>query len=272
MRHATRRKALWGLALLLAALVWCALYGPLLPWSPWKPGYTQFALLRADIATPAGRPAPQAYRHVDEYIAYVERELQLPLHRRLHVMLLKDWAALPRVIPFYSARPGAVTLETGAEIYVTPRLDEKGYDHGEFLRHEITHALIRQNSPAWNYHRLSDSSWIFEGYPVWVSRPKSFLTPAEFLERAKSEPLALLFLTPATSKLDYRFAYVAWRNFLEYLSQRHGHPSVVRYLHGVMEDRSRVEPLFAELFGNPLAARVEQFQSELRDGRFTPVE
>lgn len=52
-------------------------YGPLFPWSPWKPGYEHLALQRADIYWPTGTVLPQAYRQFDDLIAQTEQFEQL---------------------------------------------------------------------------------------------------------------------------------------------------------------------------------------------------
>ncbi len=74
-------------------------------------------------------------------------------------------------------------------IYVTPILLEKHLDVGEFLRHEITHAIIGNNASWWKLPRMKHVSWLYEGVPVWFGRQHSYVTQEEFMAGARTMDL-----------------------------------------------------------------------------------
>ena len=259
-----------------AATVLAGFAGPLFAYAPIKPGFAHLELRRADVWYPAGRALPAAYREIDTYIEQAERFLDLPMRRRVPVVLARDWSDFTRFWPPLGLRRlgGAITLGAGWAIYVSPRVDEKGFDHGEFLRHEIAHAVMAQNTGLWNFHQMAPSSWYFEGTPVWFSRARAFVTQPEFQLRAAQADLGAL-IDPArggSTASDYRFSYIVWRNFLDYLDQTRGRGAMLGFLHGVLQDQAQTAVLFERHFGVTLHAAIDEFSGAVRVGRFHAVE
>ena len=238
-------KWLWWVATaVFLILVAAALNGPLFPWSPVKPGYTHFTLHRADIYYPSGTQLEDAYQRVDTFIAEAEKFHRLKMPGR--------------------SPAGARTLQTGTVIFVTPKIAEKHFDTAEYLRHELSHAIIDQNTTLWRGHKMNDQPWLFEGLAVDFGRQKSYLTEAEFVARAMSKPL-----TPAFNgdNSDMRFNYVAWRYFLEYMMKTRGRDKFQDYLLRVMQEPDRAWALFPEFFRVSFDQAVLAFQESVRSNR-----
>lgn len=263
MRAVRRGLGLTALVLLMAAFPW----GPLFPWSPWKPGYDALHLERADVYVPTGTTPVAAYLLIDEYIAGAEKALQLPAPKRMTVVLTPDWSHFRRLMPHMrSTGIGAVTLATGTVIYVTPKLDERKFDHGEFLRHEICHAVIHQNQGLVDSYRMGGVQWLSEGLAVWYGDQKSYVTKEEMLVRARKEEL-LPVIDAAERKpgsLDIRFGYQVWRYFCEFLMEHYGREMFQRFLRGTMEDPRGWRSGFQTAFGSPLEEAVKIYQAKVR--------
>ena len=112
---------------------------------------------------------------MDEYIAESEQFHQMKAPARMCVVACSEWASFGRFNPQYRDchAVGAVTLATGTAIYVSPRIAERGFDAGEFLRHEIWHATINQHQSLLAAWRLAGVQWLVEGIAVANGRQKS---------------------------------------------------------------------------------------------------
>ena len=241
-------------------------YGPLFPWSPWKPGYEHLALQRADIYWPTGTALQPAYRQFDELIARTEQFEDLECTRRITVVECATWTQFRRLMPHMSTRGlAAITLATGAQIYITPKLDEKKLDHREFLLHELGHALVNQHQTLVGAMRFSKIDWLSEGIAVANGKQKAYLSFSEMRSRARREPLGPV-IDPDRRQglLDMRFAYPVWRYFNEHLMTVFGRDRYHRYLVAVAADPPRWREQFQQSFGRSFDDEIASFEDSLR--------
>ncbi|MBS1828742.1 MAG: hypothetical protein JST93_25800 [Acidobacteria bacterium] len=263
MRVLRRGLGLALFVLLMAAFPW----GPLFPLSPWKPGYEVMHLGRADVYVPSGIRAPAAYREIDSYMQRAEESLQLHAPKRLTVVLTPDWNHFRRLMPHMrSTGIGAVTLATGTVIYVTPKIEERKFDHGEYLRHEICHAVIHQTQGIVAAYRLTHVEWLSEGLAVWIGDQKSYFTKEEMVARARQGEL-LPVIDPSmrdARTFQIRYAYQVWRYFCEFIMEHYGREMFQRYLRDVMADPPAWKGKFEAVFGESLENAVKRYQEKLR--------
>jgi hypothetical protein len=244
-------------------------YGPLFPWSPWKPGYDHMALERADVYWPKGAALPDAYREFDSLIAQTERFLELDCPKRITVVECGTWMQFRRLMPHMTSRGlGAVTLATGAEIYVTAKIAEKNLDHREYLLHVLGHAVINQHQSLLAAYRFVRIDWLAEGLSVSNGQQKSYLSRSEVVERAAHQPLGPIIDPDRRNELslpiDMRFAYPVWCYFNEYLMSSHGRDTYQRFLLAAARDPADWRNQFNRIFDRPLKDEIETFQQTLR--------
>jgi hypothetical protein len=251
----------WAATAVLLIFIGCAFDGPLFPWSPVKPGYTHFTLHRADIYYPSGTTLEEAYRQVDNFIAEAETFHQLKMPERITVIAPRTWTDFHLQAPWQRGPVGALTLQTGTVIFVTPKIAEKHFDTAEFLRHELSHAIIDQNTTLWRGHKMNGQPWLYEGLAVDFGKQKSYLTEEEFVARAQTQPLAPAF---DGDNSDMRFNYVAWSSFLRYMIHTRGRDRFQDYLLRVMQDPDGARALFPECFGTSFDNAILEFQTQLR--------
>ena len=225
--------------ILLACLGTAAFaYGPLLPWSPVKPGYRSASFARARVYFDQGAPILPDYRTIDTMMDEAERFHRLRFRRPVTVIACKSWGDRERGLPWLGMR---------------------GPSAGEFLRHELSHALLSQNTTILKTHQLNDSPWFFEGLAVSFGRQQDYLTRDQFADMASRAALAG-YLDPAQ------------RYFVEYLKSRHGEGTFQTYLAQALAAPARLEPLFAETFGTPFAEAIDAYQHEVRAGAWPPAD
>jgi hypothetical protein len=261
----------WTRRALLVAVLLAFPFGPLFPWSIWKPGYEHLALTRADIYYPSGRPLPKAFRELDREIEESERFHQLRVRERIRVVLCRSWGDFHRFMPRKGYKPGAVTLQIGNVIYVTPRVDERGFDHGEFLRHELSHATLHQNQGWLAAIRSNDAEPFIEGLACSFGRMTAFKTPHEVVTWVSRHDVGPV-VDPAqrTSRGDMGLNYSVWRFFLEYMVERRGRDRFQQVMLGTMREPSDYPAVFQRVYGTPLSVAAWEFQEAVRAGRWKP--
>jgi hypothetical protein len=272
IRMRWRRILLWMGAILLGAAGPLMAYGPLVPWSPIHPGYTELRLGRARILYPSERTLPEAYRHVDEWVADGETFHQLQAKSRITIVLCRSWRDFHRFVLWQGGAPAGLTLATGDAIYITPKVDEKHFEHGEFVRHELSHAILAQNAPVLRTHEASRRDpWFVEGLAVWFGRQHAFVTQQEFFDRAASMGVAKT-LKAGYGGTDLRYGYIAWRDYLDYLDQTYGHERFVAFMHAANEHPADKYAILQSTFGVSWNESVSRFEAAVLSRSFSPRE
>lgn len=269
-----KRKLFVSLAVVLFFLLLMAFpFGPLLPWSPLKPGYNSVSYAHADVYFNKNEAEPDDYQQVDKMIAEAEEFHGLKFHRRVKVIACKNWGDCQRSWFWMNVKSlGGVTLGTGDAIYLTPKLKEKNFSIAEFLRHELSHAIISQNTTIRNSLKMTDQAWFSEGIAVWFGKQTSYFSEAEFLGKAKTSDLTKV-IDPAQmdrSSPDWsaRFAYPAQRYFLEYLKQTYGADRFQSFLVAYIHNPDAYQKLFNETFQQSLPDAVRQFEQAIKTGQW----
>lgn len=269
-----KRLLLSSLLLMVVATPLLFAYGPLFPWSPVTPGYQKIALQRAEILAPSGQTLPTVYRQIDQMIEECERFHRLKMHQPLRVVICADWTDFGNFLPtLRGARGvGAATLQTGTVIYITPRLVERKLDPDEFLRHELSHAIVWQNVTIWRSVRMEPHTWLSEGVPVWFGRQRSYVSQQQFREMAPSFDLVAILQTRDQKVSDIRFAYIAWRNFLDYLVQQRGADTFHAFFAKYREAPDEVYRSFEQIYGTSHEQAARAFEQAVRSGEFRASE
>lgn len=239
------------------------LFGPLFPWSPWKPGYAVAVMRRADVYHAGGTPLPLAYRQIDALMEDAEAFHQLSFRKRITVVACSTWPEFHRFAPHLTDQGiGGVTLATGTVIYLSPRIGEKQLDHGEFLRHELSHALLNQHQPLAAALR-SANKWPFEGVAAAFGRQTSYKSEQELKEFARSHSL-LLVVDPDLRGRDFdvTIALTTWRFFSEFLMTE-DRAAYQRFLTAFMDDPENWREHFVREYRVDLSTALSGFQQRL---------
>jgi len=276
MMKIRRSKIVTGLALFFfLALALAFPFGPLLPWSPLKFGYNHVGYARADVYVGEHNPVSNDYGLVDRMMNEAEVFHGLLYRRRVRVIECKDWRACDRSLPWMGNLHGlgGVTLATGDAIYITPKLKEKGFSTAEFLRHELSHALISQNTSMLSSFKLNEQPWFNEGLAVSFGRQSNYVKRDEFLARAKQIDL-VNYLDPAkrVEPWDQRFAYATQRYFIEYLRAQFGEDRFRQFLRKNIGQPVAWRATFADVFQLPFDRVTQVYSEALKAGRWTPAE
>lgn len=229
---------------------------------------------------PENMALPVALLAPDALLEEAEQFHRLRAGSAITVFVCPDWPTAYRVLPRLAKKGiGAITLATGTAIYILPRVAERGLDPVEFVRHELSHAVLHQNQNLQQAVRLADVQWLAEGIAVWFGRQQAYLTEEEFRRIAPTRDLAA-YIDPSLRQrladpFDIRFGYVCWRRFNEFLSA----PEPDRYwgfvhaaIHSPREWRSLFAQHFQRSFEDAISAFAQQVKQEAAGARPSPAE
>jgi hypothetical protein len=248
-------------------------FGPLLPWSPLKPGYHAISYASADVYFSGPDEQLGDYGGVDRMMREAESFHRMKYLRRVKVIACKNWGDCERAMPWLHVKAlGGATLATGDVIYITPKLKERNFSVAEFLRHELSHALLSQHITIRKSLKLTDQAWFSEGLAVSFGEQKAYLSQAEFLAQARKVSLAN-FIDPermdrSAPNWNARFAYPAQRYFLEYLKQRFGADRFQDFTIKYIENPDDYRDLFNQVFQIPFADAIDQFAQAINTGQW----
>lgn len=273
MKISRRSLLVAALAFLLLLVMMAFPYGPLLPWSPFKPGYSSASYIRADVYFDSSIALPQDYRQVDQMIADAETFHRLRFNKRVKIIACKNWNDCQRSWFWMNVKPlGGITLATGEVVYITPKLKERNFSIAEFLRHELSHAVISQNISIRNSLKLTDQAWFSEGLAVSFGKQTSYLSREEFIAKAKNGDLTK-YIDPAqmdrnAADWSARFAYPAQRYFLEFLKQQYGEDRFQDFALKYINSPDDYQKQFSEVFRLTLPEAVRQFEQAIKSGQW----
>ena len=248
-------------------------FGPLLPWSPLKPGYHAISYASADVYFGGADDQLGDYGDVDRMMHDAEAFHRMKYLRRVKVIACKSWGDCERALPWLRVKVlGGVTLDTGDVIYITPKWKEKNFSLAEFLRHELSHALLSQHTTIRKSLKMTEQAWFSEGLAVSFGDQNAYLSRAEFLGRAPKEDLAK-FIDPeqmdrSGPAWDARFAYPAQRYFLEYLKGRFGADRFQDFMVKYIDGPDNYRNLFDEAFQISFADAIKQFSQAIKTGQW----
>lgn len=251
-----------------AITIWSFGYGPLLPWSPIRPGFAAITDGRVTVVYPEMERLPAPLRAPAALLREAEQFHRLSASRNITVFVCPDWPTAYRVLPRLARHGvGGITLVTGAAIYVLPTVAERRLDPVEFVRHELSHALLYQNRGLLDASRIEEVEWLTEGIAVWFGDQKAYITGNEFLRLVPTLDLGA-YIDPAlrprlNGDFDMRVAYVCWRRFNMFLHA--GNPDRYwAYVHAAIRDPRPWRALFESHFGQPFATAISDFARQVQ--------
>jgi len=148
MRLKKRRIFVGVLTLLVFSLAMAFPFGPLLPWSPVKPGYHTVSYASADVYLGGADDQLGDYGDVDRMMRDAEAFHQMKYPHRVKVIACKSWGDCERSLPWLSVKGlGGVTLATGDVIYITPKLKEKNFSVADAIK-QFAQAINTSQWPA----------------------------------------------------------------------------------------------------------------------------
>lgn len=232
-------------------IVFYLFWGPLFPWSALKPGYKKIRSTKATVYIKNMTDRDSVVYRIDEVIWEEENFHGLKYQDNFRIVVLDAESNMRRYLPWIKGSGYSVSLSRANLVYIGPVAKRSAGGIEPYLRHELSHMLIDQNTTFKKAIMMHEQGWLVESVAKYFSN-RSFYTKAAFLRIYRNKTLRdseLVLKNPLKMSVEeITFYYTCYRFFIEYLVDRYGAQKFRYYLKAYIDDPENFRSLFAEIY------------------------
>ena len=255
--------------LLLLAFLIIIIYlfwGPLFPWNPVKSGYKKINSSKATIYISDLSERDSVVYHIDEIILEEEKFHDLKYVDNFKIIILNKESNMKRYLPWLKGSGYSVSLSLANVIYIGPTARNSPSGIEPYLKHELSHLLIGQNTTFKKGLKILEQGWFGEGIAEYFSG-HSFYSKEEFLQlcRINNLPLSSLYeknphkMAPEELLLKYSY----YRFFIEFIIENYGIKKLQEYLKKYINNPEDYKQLFVEVYSMDLDEILKNYNTSL---------
>ena len=272
--------------LMLVIIIYGFFFGPLFPYCPIKPGFNAVTQGRFTIYYPKKDKIFPEYKDIDGLMTEVEQFHKLTFKKKVRIVICATKGQHKR---FSMGGGHANTIQTGTVIYIAPSLWEVGYPPElamdgeklnllppakegsrpvmEFIKHELSHAILYQNTSLWK--ALKIKSWLEEGLAVYSGNRNHYYQGKDLeLLAIDQHNFFDIFNDKAIPphiprEILHTFRYGMFCAFIDYLITIYGLDTVLDFVHAYIQAPEQESDLFNAHFGLMPEEALKQFQTQL---------
>ena len=213
------------------------------------------------------------YNFVDEYMKEAEEMYRITYTDKAKIYVTTSQREFTRLVPLWiGSEVGGVTLRVGNVIYMNPtKIKESKYEEEEFIRHELVHDLIYQNSSLLTHFVMSSQQWMVEGMATYFGGP-TYYNENEFAAIMRDKKL---IYNEKSGKLfenldpkDSKFNYTLYKYFISYLIDEYGTGRFESFMKQYLESPGNYKLIFFEEYDKPFKLVVEEFVKKYHSSLF----
>lgn len=226
-------------ALIILVIILYLFWGPLFPWNPIKCGYKVIYTPKATVYINNMTDRDSIVFNIDKIILEEEKFHNLEYVNNFKIIILDKESNMRRYLPYLKGSGYSVSISLVNLIYIGPvaRNSQNGIE--PYLKHELSHLLIDQNTTFKKAALLHEQGWLAEGVAEYFSN-HSFYSKKEFLELYHSNNLHNLSLNRKNplkmSVNEVKFNYTYYKFFIEFLIHTYGIEKFQQYLKEYIKD------------------------------------
>jgi hypothetical protein len=255
--------------LVITILIYSFIWGILFPWSPIKFGFNKVSYSDSSIFYPNNMSIPIDYELIDHLMSETEKFHNLRFKKKVNIIICATKSQYQR---FSTQRSPICTMYTGSVIYVNPSIRDTKRDIKSFLKHELSHAIIYQNTTILKASKMK--RWISEGLAVFYGNSHHYHQGKEFFILAVDEGYFFEFIKNSGNighipkDIRYSFEYAEYRYFIEYLVVNFGSDLFFKFIHQYVLEPELEEELFKQIYNLELLDVFQRFESEVMNKKW----
>jgi hypothetical protein len=261
-----RRKAAYLVTIFIIVFGTYLFWGPLFPWSPFKPGFQRIQASRANIFIQNFADSDSIVYSIDELMVEVEQFHDLLYSDKVNIVIADSNTNMKRFAPWLKGEGYSVSLSMLNLVYIGPVARASSFGIKTYLKHELSHMLIDQNATFGNSILMHEQGWFMEGMAQFFSG-HHFYSKSEFTEHCKRNNVRFTDLKEQNplemSVKELPLNYTYYQLFIEQLVNNHGLDAVQNYLKVYTREPENYKQLFLEIFGSELDIILIEFNSSL---------
>ena len=253
---------LLALATIMVYLFW----GPLFPWSPIRSGYKKITSSKATIYIRDFSERDSVVYHIDQIIQDEENFHDLKYVDDFKIIILDEESNMKRYLPWLNGSGYSVSLSLANVVYIGPTARKSQAGIEPYLKHELSHLLIGQNTTFKKTLKILDQGWFGEGIAEYFGG-HSFYSKDEFLQLWRINNLQLSSLVEKNphkmSARELKLRYSYYRFFMEFVIENFGLKKLQEYLKKYIDNPEDYKKLFVEVYSTDLDEILRKFNSSL---------
>ncbi len=245
--------------LLLLYLFW----GPLFPWSPIKIGYKKIETEKSTLYIKDMSQGDEAVTRLDEIIAAAEAWHDLAYKEKFKIVVLDKNSNMKRHVPWLKGKGYSVSLGFLNLVYIGPTARKSPYGIETYIKHELSHLLIHQNTPQKkDAFEMQKQGWLTDGIATYFGGP-DFYGKEEFVTACKERGLEFTSLNETNIMnvpiRDLRLRYAYYKYFIQFLVETYGLEKLQEYIKKYLKNPKDYKNLFNEIYLSDLASILDKF-------------
>ena len=239
-------------------------WGPLFPWNPLKFGFKKIESSKATVYIIDINGESVVYK-LNEILHEEEKFHGIEFKEKFKIIILGKESTMKRYLPWMKDSGYSVKLGSINVIYIGANARNSQYGIGVFLKHEISHLLIHQNTLSRvNNMEILNQAWLGEGAATYFGGPY-YYGKNEFIELWKANGLTFDSLYEENPHLMdkgiIRLKYTYYRFFVEFLINTYGLENFQSYLKRYISTPKDYMIIFNEVYGEDLNEILKKFNS-----------
>ncbi len=261
------RTVVIALLSILAIVILYLFWGPLFPWNPLKIGYQRIPADKAMLYIRDFTERDSAVYRIDEIIREEEAFHDLEYSKPFKIVVLGKDANMKRYLPWLKGTGYSVSLSYLNLVYIgrTARRSQQGIE--AYLRHELSHLLLGQNTSPEKALMIHRQGWFTEGIAEYFSG-HTFYSKAEFAELCRKNDIrfsGLLETNPHKMSItELKFKYSFYKYFIDYLVANYGLDSLQAYLKLYIQNPQQYRGFFVPIYECDLDTLLDEFNRNLQ--------
>ena len=258
MKHRKKIFILFILVFVVSYLFW----GPLFPWNPIKIGYKKIESSKATIFITDFDREDIVYQ-IDELLREEEEFHGLKFMEKFKIIILGKESNMKRYLPWLKGDGYSVKLGSVNVIYIGANARNSPYGIEVFLKHEISHLLIHQNTSSHGENmEILQQAWLTEGVATYFGGPH-YYNKNDFVELWNMNGFqfnSLYMENPhEIDRNIIRLKYTYYKFFIEFLIDTYGKEKLKAYIKLYTHNPKNYEIIFPEIYNNKLEDVLRDF-------------
>lgn len=261
-----KKKITYIVTIISMGLLFYLFWGPLFAWSPIKPGFQKIPSSKANIYIQNMTSSDSIVFHIDTILDEEETFHKLSYQKKCTIIIVDPTTSMKRFAPWLRGSGYSVSLSMLNLIYIGPTARRSSFGIKTYLKHELSHMLMDQNTSFRKALKMHEQGWLLEGIAQYFSG-HHFYSPWEFVEICKSRQISFGSLREQNplemSFPNLKLNYTYYQLFIDYLVNQYGLAALQDYIKLYIEAPESYREMFGTVYGSELDSILDAFKSSL---------
>ena len=255
------------LASALLILICYLFWGPLFPWNPIKAGYEKISSPMATVYIAEMTGKDSVVYQIEQLIQEEEKFHNLTYKNEFKIIIVSKDSHMKRFVPWLAGSGYSVSLSLLNVIYIGPIARKSTEGLKRYLKHELSHMLLAQNTSYEKGRLIHEQAWLSEGIAEYFSGHQ-FYSKSEFIRFCRMENFQFTSLNQKSpmemSPNELKFNYTYYGLFIEFLINHYGTGKFHQYLTTYIENPQDYKDHFITIYESKLTEILNLFKHSLK--------